>query len=936
MISIRAQRGILIDFIEMHPKGVSIEGVVCVPTEDDDAETWLGDLALRRATAGEADGIYPAVFRSPFRQRVCFRKDSKYKSEAVCRRFSCTIPLTEGKGHLVSWYRPSTGDSPLNWAQVFHGEYSPLTEKLSTSYGFTGNWLIRRTRHGDLSISPAKIHRRLLFETLFCLQVFSRFSVPSWRALAFRFIVTLFARFKRRPIWLFADRVNKADDNGRAMFEFACRQKEIPGNPVLVFAVDKSTGDYHQLAEIGRVVNIRSLWYKVLFASCDFLISAYRTKAQRMPFANSSISYSKNVILRNKFIYLRHGVSMNDLAESVGRAQINARIIVSTAPRERASILQGDYGYTERESKLCGLPRFDKLCNRAKKIISFMPTWRSYLVTRVGSYEHVPLEGFAESAYCRAYRALFSDQRLKEACERLGYRMQLMIHPNMVKTLPMLEVGPHITVLPTRTSYRDIFAESALLVTDYSSVVFDFGYLKKPLVHFQFDKEEFFGDQYGSGYFSYENDGFGEVETTVEATVSRIIEYLENGCRMKPEYRERVERFFAFTDGNNCQRVYDAILEAARDDDAGTNGGLPADRPVPERRTKGAPPAPHGVRVSIIMPIYNAERYLRESLDSILGQSMPDIEVFCIDDGSTDGSRRILEELAASDPRVKILDTPHVGAYRARKEGVGQAIGEYIYFMDADDMIAPNAFEELCALADKEDLDQVIFSAKVFADANDKERLVRNYLEKFVRRYELPPRVCGKIASGAEVFELLHQYKCYFPSMPLRLIRARILKDNELKFPNASHHGDNYFTMASLFCSKRVCVIPTKYYNRRIRTGSMTTSVGKERIHFISIFNVMLELCRFEPFAKRLLAGGVAESQYMKKLAGNLSRWSSRLTPAERLEAFRQIGTDCDSRFRQFLEICFLPAIAKRKRHRSLLKRISRRLRRTWHKNFRM
>ena len=172
--------------------------------------------------------------------------------------------------------------------------------------------------------------------------------------------------------------------------------------------------------------------------------------------------------------------------------------------------------------------------------------------------------------------------------------------------------------------------------------------------------------------------------------------------------------------------------------------------------------------------------------------------------------------------------------------------------------------------------------------------------------------------------------------MPLRLIRARILKDNELKFPNASHHGDNYFTMASLFCSKRVCVIPTKYYNRRIRTGSMTTSVGKERIHFISIFNVMLELCRFEPFAKRLLAGGVAESQYMKKLAGNLSRWSSRLTPVERLEAFRQIGTDCDSRFRQFLEICFLPAIAKRKRHRSLLKRISRRLRRTWHKNFRM
>ena len=195
-----------------------------------------------------------------------------------------------------------------------------------------------------------------------------------------------------------------------------------------------------------------------------------------------------------------------------------------------------------------------------------LPTWRSYLMVRTGAYTHRPLDGFAESRYCRAYHALFANEQLKSACERLGYRMQLMIHPNMVKTLPMIDIDPHVKILPGETSYRDIFAESALLVTDYSSVVFDFGYLKKPLVHFQFDKDEFFGDQYGNGYFSYENDGFGEVETTVEGTVSRIIEYLENGCKMKPEYQKRVDDFFAFTDRNNCKRVYEAILEAARED----------------------------------------------------------------------------------------------------------------------------------------------------------------------------------------------------------------------------------------------------------------------------------------------------------------------------------------------------------------------------------
>jgi CDP-glycerol glycerophosphotransferase (TagB/SpsB family) len=100
----------------------------------------------------------------------------------------------------------------------------------------------------------------------------------------------------------------------------------------------------------------------------------------------------------------------------------------------------------------------------------------------------------------------------------------------------------------------------------YSSVAFDFAYLKKPVLYFQFDHDEFFSEHCDKGYFDYDVDAFGEVETDVKALVARLREYIESGCQMKPKYVERVEKFFAFTDKNNCKRVYEAILEAARED----------------------------------------------------------------------------------------------------------------------------------------------------------------------------------------------------------------------------------------------------------------------------------------------------------------------------------------------------------------------------------
>ena len=98
--------------------------------------------------------------------------------------------------------------------------------------------------------------------------------------------------------------------------------------------------------------------------------------------------------------------------------------------------------------------------------------------------------------------------------------------------------------------------------------MFDFVYLLKPVVYTQFDRGEFFSGEhmYMPGYFDYERDGFGEVETDYEATVDRLIEYMENGCTLKDEYRARIDGFFAYNDTENCRRVCEKLreLEAKR------------------------------------------------------------------------------------------------------------------------------------------------------------------------------------------------------------------------------------------------------------------------------------------------------------------------------------------------------------------------------------
>lgn len=556
MTVIKGKRSILIDSIHEDGGKLEFSGTFYYT---DEAEPYVpSEWAFRRVVGGKEDD-FPVKVLYEVSETV---KSKHNKLPAKGIRFSCGVPVEPGRENRIRLVR--CGEK-FAWHAVLHGWFSPLTNQLRFCYCRESGWILTFSKE-DLLLRPETRGRVFACEALLWVNLLKKFSPAAWKALFLRVVYAVCAPRKKRPLWLFADRVNKADDNARALFEYVCSLPRTPESPRFVFTVSGTDEERRDLEKVGEVHPILGWRYKVDFVLADFLISAYRTQAQRMPFSRKVIEYAKDLVNRPKFVFLRHGISICDMSNAVGRAQVNARIMLSGAPRECESILSGNYGYTTREVKLCGLPRYDRLYHDERRCVTFMPTWRNYLVTRKGAYVHKVTDAFADSPFFRVYRELFSDRELKELCEKTGYTLQLMMHPNMLDSLEALEIGPHVRILPLEMRYRDIFAQSDVLVTDYSSVAFDFAYLKKPILYFQFDKDEFFSEHCDKGYFDYDRDAFGDVETDLRGLVSRLRGYLEGDCKMKPEYVKRVDDFFAFTDKNNCKRIYEAILEASREE----------------------------------------------------------------------------------------------------------------------------------------------------------------------------------------------------------------------------------------------------------------------------------------------------------------------------------------------------------------------------------
>lgn len=149
--------------------------------------------------------------------------------------------------------------------------------------------------------------------------------------------------------------------------------------------------------------------------------------------------------------------------------------------------------------------------------------------------------------------------------------------------------------------------------------------------------------------------------------------------------------------------------------------------------------------LSVIIPVYNVEQYLAEALLSITEQSFRDMEIICINDGSTDGSAKILESFSQKDERIRVISQENHGLSSARNRGIDAATGKYIYFFDSDDLLEHTAFKELIARMEQDDLELLFFDVIPFAEEGISENNLKTYEKSYRRTSSYPGVLSGKM-----------------------------------------------------------------------------------------------------------------------------------------------------------------------------------------------
>lgn len=367
----------------------------------------------------------------------------------------------------------------------------------------------------------------------------------------------------RKKLWLFSDRMDNAGDNGEVFFRYVCRH--CPPHVEPVFAIGKNAACLPRLRAEGKLVYFGTREYRYDFLLADKILSSGAAE-----FTLNAWGTNRQYLIdlyRFRYYYLQHGVACADLSSWLNKTNKNLGAIFTSAVKETEAFRTDGYYYSPDQIRLTGMARLDALRNGDARQILIMPTWRKSIRESYDSATNsVYFEGFRDTEYFRFYNSLINDGRLLSAMRRMGYRGLFCLHPIHQKQYVDFQGNDVFKINEGFVDYNQCFEDSSLMVTDYSSVLFDFAYLRKPVIYAQFDKEQFFIDQtYDKGYFDYEEDGFGPVCYDYESTVAALVQQVESGCVNLEKYRERENTFFYFSDQNNCERILESILEEEKE-----------------------------------------------------------------------------------------------------------------------------------------------------------------------------------------------------------------------------------------------------------------------------------------------------------------------------------------------------------------------------------
>ena len=356
-------------------------------------------------------------------------------------------------------------------------------------------------------------------------------------------------RIFRKKTWIITERSDQARDNGFIFFKYM--KEHHPEQPVY-YVIEKNAPDYNKIRSYGNIIQFNSWKHFFYFCFSSIHISAHVRGCNP---DNNPMARRLKRILGYKDVFLPHGVSYG-VSEFCLAKYSGVDLFICSGRLEYDNVLK-NYGYRKNQVAYTGFPRLDEWhdLNVDKKKILLMPTWRLYLAQN-------PNTVFEETLYYEAYQKLINNQELANFLGENGLKLIFYVHHNMRKYVNSFMTNcPDIEIVYRDETYdiQDLLKSAGLLITDYSSVHFDFAYMQKPVIYYQFDRKEFWEKQYKKGDFDAEKDGFGPVAYDLDNVLKDLKDVYDLGFRQSELYHGRMRSFYQKYDKNNSDRVYKEI-----------------------------------------------------------------------------------------------------------------------------------------------------------------------------------------------------------------------------------------------------------------------------------------------------------------------------------------------------------------------------------------
>jgi len=364
------------------------------------------------------------------------------------------------------------------------------------------------------------------------------------------YIKTLFKNKTKDDIWLISERGDEARDNGYHLFKYI--RTYYPEIKVY-FVIDTKSSDYNKVSNYGNIIELQSKEHFEKFIYSNKLISTHMYGAA--PYGKACKPF---LLMMKKKVHvnLKHGMTFNNFKLN----EKNIDLLICGSEREKNSYERSNEK-VKKSLQALGLCRFDNLKDQSTKnerIILIMPTFRRWLedLSRIPNSINL----FKQDDYYLYWKKLLESKKLQLLLEEENVKIIFYPHYRSQKYLQEFKVKNKNIVYANKKEYdiQSLLKKSSLLITDYSSVHFDFAYMTKPVIYYQFDSDKFYKTQYKLKY-TFEEAGLGPVTYNVEQIENEIIKVVKNNFIMANNYKERLKETFKYQDDKNTKRNFLAI-----------------------------------------------------------------------------------------------------------------------------------------------------------------------------------------------------------------------------------------------------------------------------------------------------------------------------------------------------------------------------------------